>query len=147
MGYQTLLIEVEEGVGWLTFNRPNKKNAMSPRLHMDMAAALDELRYNPDVRVVVITGAGNSFCSGMDLKEFFTDLQDQPVRVEGPVGLEGGQGCLSAFAGHAVGSRHELFVRQGDGARAAAEGRLATLSSPSTRSCLTCEALPPTSAC
>jgi trans-feruloyl-CoA hydratase/vanillin synthase len=82
MGYQTLLIEVEEGIGWVTLNRPSKKNAMSPRLHEDMAAALDELRYNQDVRVVVLTGAGNSFCSGMDLKEFFTDLRDQPVEYD-----------------------------------------------------------------
>jgi trans-feruloyl-CoA hydratase/vanillin synthase len=79
MGYQTLLIEVEEGVGWITLNRPNKKNAMNPRLHLDMAAALDELRYNQDVRVLVITGSGNSFCAGMDLKEIFTDLKDEPV--------------------------------------------------------------------
>jgi feruloyl-CoA hydratase/lyase len=82
MGYQTLLIEVDEGIGWLTFNRPNKKNAMNPQLHLDMAAALEELRYNPDVRVVVVSGAGNSFCSGMDLKEFFTDLKDQPVEYD-----------------------------------------------------------------
>jgi trans-feruloyl-CoA hydratase/vanillin synthase len=79
MKYQALLIEVEDGVGWITLNRPNKKNAMNPRLHMDMAAALDELRYDPDVRVLVITGSGNSFCAGMDLKEIFTDLKDDPV--------------------------------------------------------------------
>src|SRR6267142_1868281 len=65
MGYQTLLIEVEEGIGWVTLNRPSKKNAMSPRLHEDMAAALDELRYNQDVRVL-----------------FFTDLRDQPVEYD-----------------------------------------------------------------
>jgi trans-feruloyl-CoA hydratase/vanillin synthase len=76
MGYQTLLIEIEEGVGWITLNRPNKKNAMNPRLHLDMAAALEELRYDQDVRVLVITGSGNSFCAGMDLKEIFTDLKD-----------------------------------------------------------------------
>jgi trans-feruloyl-CoA hydratase/vanillin synthase len=79
MGYLTLLVEIADGVGWITLNRPNKKNAMNPRLHMDMAAALEELRYNPEARVVVITGAGNSFCAGMDLKEFFTDLKDDPV--------------------------------------------------------------------
>jgi trans-feruloyl-CoA hydratase/vanillin synthase len=45
-----------------------------------MTNALEELRYDETVRVLVITGAGDSFCAGMDLKEVFDALKDQPAR-------------------------------------------------------------------
>jgi trans-feruloyl-CoA hydratase/vanillin synthase len=82
MSYQTLLIEKSDGVGILTLNRPQKKNAMNPQLHEDMTAALEELRYDDAVRVLIITGAGDTFCAGMDLKEVFYELQDQPARYD-----------------------------------------------------------------
>jgi trans-feruloyl-CoA hydratase/vanillin synthase len=82
MAYETLQIDVNDGVAVLTFNRPDKKNAMNPRLHEDMTAALEQLRYQQDAHVVVITGAGNSFCAGMDLKEFFHELKDKPAEYD-----------------------------------------------------------------
>ena len=82
MSYQTLLIEKSDGVGILTLNRPQKKNAMNPQLHEDMTAALEELRYDEAVRVLILTGAGDTFCAGMDLKEVFYELQDQPARYD-----------------------------------------------------------------
>jgi trans-feruloyl-CoA hydratase/vanillin synthase len=75
MAYQTLNVEIKDKIAKVILNRPDKKNAMSPQLHQDMTDALEELRYNDDVAVVVITGAGNSFCAGMDLKEFFQALK------------------------------------------------------------------------
>jgi trans-feruloyl-CoA hydratase/vanillin synthase len=78
MTYETLLVDIAEGVATITLNRPNKKNAMSPKLHEEMTHALEALRYDDAVRVLVITGAGGSFCAGMDLKEFFTDLKNKP---------------------------------------------------------------------
>ena len=80
--YQTVLIEKSGRVATLTLNRPAKKNAMSPQLHADVTAALEELRYDDDAKVVVITGAGDAFCAGMDLKEFFHELKDQPARYD-----------------------------------------------------------------
>ena len=82
MRYETLLVDIDQGVATITLNRPNKRNAMSPALHRDMTAALDALRYEADARVVVITGAGKAFCAGMDLKEFFTDLKDDPAEYD-----------------------------------------------------------------
>ena len=82
MTYKTLLIEKADGVGVLTLNRPEKKNAMNPQMHEDMTAALDELRYDKDVSALVITGAGDTFCAGMDLKEVFHELKDQPARYD-----------------------------------------------------------------
>ena len=90
MSYQTLLIEKSDGVGILTLNRPQKKNAMNPQLHKDMTAALEELRYDDAVRVLIITGAGDTFCAGMDLKEVFYELQDQ-AGVASTIALSGWQ--------------------------------------------------------
>jgi trans-feruloyl-CoA hydratase/vanillin synthase len=78
MSYETITIDKEDGVGLLTLNRPDKRNAMSPQLTLDVSRALEELRYDDEVRVLVITGAGEAFCGGMDLKEHFTALKDTP---------------------------------------------------------------------
>jgi feruloyl-CoA hydratase/lyase len=75
MGYKTVLVELRGKVAMVIMNRPDKKNAMNPQLVMEMAQVLEDLRYDDGVAVVVLTGAGNSFCAGMDLKEFFYDLK------------------------------------------------------------------------
>ena len=75
MSYETLRIEIKDRIAKVILNRPEKKNAMNPQLHRDMTAALEELRYEDTAAVLVITGAGNSFCAGMDLKEVFHDLK------------------------------------------------------------------------
>jgi trans-feruloyl-CoA hydratase/vanillin synthase len=75
MNYRTVKVETAGKVAKVILNRPDKKNAMNPQLHEDMSKALEDLRYNDDIAVVVITGAGNAFCAGMDLKEFFHALK------------------------------------------------------------------------
>ncbi len=82
MQFETLIVEVSEGVATLTLNRPAKRNAMSPQLHQDMTDALEALRYDDAARCLVITGAGDFFCAGMDLKEFFIALKDTPKEYE-----------------------------------------------------------------
>ena len=82
MTYETLLVEKADKVAVITLNRPKKRNAMSPQLHEDMTKALEDLRYDDEARVVVITGAGDSFCAGMDLKEFFADLKNEPAEYD-----------------------------------------------------------------
>ena len=82
MAYETIRIDVEDGVGTLTLNRPEKRNAMNPRLHEEVTDALEKIRYDDDIRVLVVTGAGDSFCAGMDLKEFFIELKDQPAEYD-----------------------------------------------------------------
>jgi len=69
---QTVLVDVNEGVMTITLNRPKAKNAANRALAEGVAAAMDELDGNDDIRVAVITGAGGTFCSGMDLKAFVT---------------------------------------------------------------------------
>lgn len=73
-----VLVEIDEGIAWVTLNRPSKRNAMSPALNDEMVRVLDALEIDERVAVVVLTGAGDSFSAGMDLKEFFRDLDPLP---------------------------------------------------------------------
>jgi trans-feruloyl-CoA hydratase/vanillin synthase len=78
----TVRVEIENAIATVTLNRPNKRNAMSPALHLAMADTLEKLRYDKSARVLVLTGAGASFCAGMDLKQFFVDLKDDPAEFD-----------------------------------------------------------------
>ncbi len=66
MSYSTLQLAFDSGIAALTLNRPDKRNAISYELIADLLKALDEVRNSP-ARVLIITGAGKAFCSGMDL--------------------------------------------------------------------------------
>src|SRR4051812_1913178 len=66
-----ILQSVGDGVGIITFNNPDKRNAMSLEMWEGLGNALVELRDNPDVRVVILTGAGDkAFVSGADISQF-----------------------------------------------------------------------------
>lgn len=67
---EEVLVTVEDGVQIITINRPEARNAMTLAAAHLIAAALDELDARDDLRIGILTGAGNSFCAGMDLKGF-----------------------------------------------------------------------------
>jgi enoyl-CoA hydratase/carnithine racemase len=72
VSYQTLLVEVADGVGTLTLNRPEARNALNPTLLGELREALGRLEADPETRVVVLRGAGErAFCAGADLKGMF----------------------------------------------------------------------------
>ncbi len=71
-------LEYDSGVAWVTLNRPEKRNAMNPDTSMRMLEILDEVEARDDVGVLVLTGEGTAFSSGMDIKEYFRDLKNQP---------------------------------------------------------------------
>jgi trans-feruloyl-CoA hydratase/vanillin synthase len=75
-------IERHNGIATVIMNRPEKRNAMSPELHLAMDRALEELEVDPDVKVVIIRGAGGNFSAGQDLKEFFRALEDKPAEAK-----------------------------------------------------------------
>src|SRR5438046_10663036 len=81
----TLRVNKDNGVTTITLNRPEKRNAMSPQLHREMYDCLTDLRYDKDTRVIIITGAGESFCAGQDLKQYFIEMDSQPERVRDEV--------------------------------------------------------------
>ena len=64
---------VENRIAWVKFNRPEKRNSMSPTLNRRMMEVLDELEFHDDVGVLVLTGEGTAFSAGMDLKEYFRE--------------------------------------------------------------------------
>jgi trans-feruloyl-CoA hydratase/vanillin synthase len=76
--YEAILVENHDGITWVTFNRPDKRNAMSPQLHLDMDDVLDELSTDDDTEVLVITGAGQAFSAGQDIKLYFRANQGDP---------------------------------------------------------------------
>jgi trans-feruloyl-CoA hydratase/vanillin synthase len=78
LGGNTVLVEFEDGIAWVTLNRPEKRNAMNPALNNEMLAVLDALEIDERCGVLVLTGAGDAFSAGMDLKEFFRESDRLP---------------------------------------------------------------------
>jgi enoyl-CoA hydratase len=75
-----VLTEVEDGILIVTINRPEAKNAMTRAAAEGISAAMDRLEADADLRCAILTGAGGTFCSGMDLKGF---LRGERPSVEG----------------------------------------------------------------
>ncbi|HZD87135.1 MAG TPA: p-hydroxycinnamoyl CoA hydratase/lyase [Gaiellaceae bacterium] len=80
--WETVLVERDAGIAWVTLNRPEKRNAMNPVLNREMVEVLLALDEEEESRVVVLTGAGDSFSAGMDLKEYFREVDEQPEHVQ-----------------------------------------------------------------
>ncbi|OWU85940.1 enoyl-CoA hydratase [Oceanicola sp. 22II-s10i] len=78
-----IIAEVENGIGWLTFNQPEKRNAMSLEMWQGTSDALDAFAADPDVRVVVMKGAGDrAFVSGADISQFEKSRSNAEVAEE-----------------------------------------------------------------
>ncbi|MDH3445477.1 MAG: enoyl-CoA hydratase-related protein, partial [Deltaproteobacteria bacterium] len=78
--YTCVLVETDqEGITWVTFNRPEKRNAMNPTLHVEMEEILYGLETDDKTKVIVLTGAGNSWSAGMDLKQYFRETDNDPA--------------------------------------------------------------------
>ncbi len=72
-GGKTVLVEFEDGIAWVSMNRPEKRNCMRPTLASEMLGVINALEGDRRCQVLVLTGTGDSFSAGMDLKEFFRD--------------------------------------------------------------------------
>lgn len=68
-----VLVEFDNGIAFVTLNRPEKRNAMNPALNIRMMEVLDELEADERCGVLVLRGAGQSWSAGMDLKEYFRE--------------------------------------------------------------------------
>ena len=69
MDYQTIILEKVDHVATITLNRPDRLNAFTVELHVELVHALEEVDQDDDARVLIITGAGRGFCAGEDVKE------------------------------------------------------------------------------
>jgi len=76
--WTTVLVEMEESIGWVTLNRTEKRNAMNPTMNREMREVLETLELDDAMKVLVLTGAGESWTSGMDLKEYFREVDNAP---------------------------------------------------------------------
>jgi enoyl-CoA hydratase/carnithine racemase len=99
--FETILYDVADGVATITLNRPDKLNAFTGQMMVDMIAAFDAIDADDDVRAVIVTGAGRGFCAGADLSAggatFDRTGPQEPAREEGRVGdvLRDGGGRLT----------------------------------------------------
>lgn len=76
--YENIKITREGGITFLSLNRPDKRNAMSPALHYDMEDALTWLARDAETKVLVLTGEGEAWCAGQDLKLYFRETAGNP---------------------------------------------------------------------
>lgn len=107
-----VLTEVDNGVLIVTINRPEAKNAMTKAAAEGIAAAMDRLDTEDDLRVGILTGAGGTFCSGMDLKGF---LRGESPTVEGRgfggvVQAPPAKPLIAAVEGYALAGGLELMI-------------------------------------
>ena len=77
----TVRYEVSDGVAWVYFNRPDKRNCMSPKLNRQMLIVLEELEFRDDVQVLVLTGEGEAWSAGMDLLEYFRMSEQEGIHA------------------------------------------------------------------
>ncbi|ABA51878.1 p-hydroxycinnamoyl CoA hydratase/lyase [Burkholderia pseudomallei] len=76
--WKTVEVIVDGAIAWVTLNRPDKRNAMSPTLNAEMIDVLEAIELDPEARVLVLTGEGEAWTAGMDLKEYFREVDAGP---------------------------------------------------------------------
>ncbi|MCW2960105.1 MAG: Phenylacetate degradation, enoyl-CoA hydratase paaB [Thermoleophilia bacterium] len=79
---ETIDVRVEDGVAILTLDRPEKRNAINGQMHGDLATALDAIEADPNVRALLLTANGPSFCAGQDLTEVAMARADDSFRID-----------------------------------------------------------------
>lgn len=85
-GDDVVKIEFDNGVAWVSLNRPDKRNSMNPVLNARMHEVLDDLEADERCGVLVLTGEGSAFSAGMDLKEYFRETE-----AKGPIAVRRAQ--------------------------------------------------------
>jgi len=79
MSYETIVFDISEGVARLTLNRPDRLNSFTIAMHTEVAAALNVIEGDSEVRTLLLTGAGRGFCAGQDLSDRAVAADDVPV--------------------------------------------------------------------
>jgi feruloyl-CoA hydratase/lyase len=76
----TVAAQVRDGIAWVKFNRPEKRNCMSPKLNREMLHLLTDLEFRDDVGVLVLGGEGSAWSAGMDLQEYFRETEAEGLK-------------------------------------------------------------------
>jgi enoyl-CoA hydratase/carnithine racemase len=119
--YETITVRIDDGVAWVALNRPQVRNAINQRMQDELADVWTSFRYDDDVRCVVLTGEGESFCTGIDRSEAVSDdnnaamaagdypgyptpwMYDDPGRDVGPKSRDLWKPVIAAVQGIACG--------------------------------------------
>lgn len=113
MQQRVLLVEKKDGIATLTLNRPDQMNALSLELRWELQAALQDIGADPEVGVVVLTGAGEAFCAGLDLKEMGSPVKGRSaVQPKDPPSLlrEVNKPIIGAINGAAITGGFEISL-------------------------------------
>jgi enoyl-CoA hydratase len=116
MDFESIIYEKEDGIAFITLNRPQVLNAMNKQMWQDLKVALEDVSTDPQVNVLVLTGSGRAFSTGADLKEskdrsleeyreYLVELQEisrKIIRFDKP--------AIAAINGYALGSGYELAL-------------------------------------
>jgi len=70
MAYESIIFEKEDNIAIITFNRPEARNAVNNQVRAEFTAAIAEVEADDDIKVLILTGSGKAFVSGVDIKEF-----------------------------------------------------------------------------
>jgi len=83
--FETVKVVFDEGIAWVSLNRPEKHNAMSPTLNREMLEVLEQLEFDDRCDVLVLKGEGQAFSAGMDLKQYFRETDNQSALFKAKV--------------------------------------------------------------
>lgn len=125
--YETLVVRKDDGVAWVSLNRPAVRNAINQRMQDELAEVWTAFRYDDEVRCIVLTGEGGSFCTGIDRSEAVSDdnnaamaaghhpgyptpwVYDDPGRDVGPKSRDLWKPVIAAVRGMACGGAFYLL--------------------------------------
>jgi len=116
MNFECIIYEKSDGIATIQLNRPKVLNAMNKQLWLDVQSALEDSKNDPDIKVLIFTGAGRAFSTGADLKEsktrsieayrdYLNELQEASRKI-----IRFEKATIAAINGYALGSGYELAL-------------------------------------